>query len=476
MSGSNAPTALQGAYPSFQTDGLGVAFTYRGGSAAPLSATVADGNSVAMMTFDGNKTFSNFRILATPTAPSVWPSFLPAGQNGVVYEVETRSSYDGGYSFTRHDCECSTYSGATGELWWASTGATTSPTRLNKLNGYDGAGANALPVSPTTGHAGFGGTLGPAGAGFYEQNYNYEPTVLPQTIGGYSWVIFTSRRAYGNVATINPYASDPRFDDISIDPTPKKLWVAAISSSPTAGTDPSFPAFYLPGQELIAGNSRAVFSLEACHAAVVTGNAPATANLCDTDLDCCGGGSTSACVLDPPPLASPPVKHCVQSAANVCRAVGASCLLTSNCCNAVSGGVCANGVCTDPPPYFVEQTFTRDFTSNCTPSYYTRWGLFEWESKTPGDSTIQFTAQESTDGTTWTPATPLSVGNAAGSDVLSPSWATSGTKVSTVFGENVGTFSKKYLRVTMRFVPNTDRSKAPSLMNWRQSVECVDSE
>ena len=37
--------------------------------------------------------------------------------------------------------------------------------------------------------------MGPAGNGFYEQRYNYEPTVLPQTIGGYSWVIFTSRRA-----------------------------------------------------------------------------------------------------------------------------------------------------------------------------------------------------------------------------------------------------------------------------------------
>ena len=30
---------------------------------------------------------------------------------------------------------------------------------------------------------------------------------------------------------------DPRYDDISIDPTPKKLWVAAISSAPTAWAD-----------------------------------------------------------------------------------------------------------------------------------------------------------------------------------------------------------------------------------------------
>ena len=30
---------------------------------------------------------------------------------------------------------------------------------------------------------------------------NYEPTVLPVVAGGYAWVVFTSRRLYGNVAT-----------------------------------------------------------------------------------------------------------------------------------------------------------------------------------------------------------------------------------------------------------------------------------
>ena len=32
---------------------------------------------------------------------------------------------------------------------------------------------------------------------YYEEVYNYEPTALPVTIGGYSWVAFTSRRLYG---------------------------------------------------------------------------------------------------------------------------------------------------------------------------------------------------------------------------------------------------------------------------------------
>ena len=31
-----------------------------------------------------------------------------------------------------------------------------------------------------------------------EAHLNYEPTILPIAIGGYYWVVFTSRRCYGN--------------------------------------------------------------------------------------------------------------------------------------------------------------------------------------------------------------------------------------------------------------------------------------
>lgn len=470
---SNLPAALQGGFPTFSTDGAQVALVHRAGTVpAALSASgssiAADGTSVAMMSFDGNATFSGFRKLATPAggAPAAYPAFLPAGQNGVVYQVETRTSPDGGYGVTRHDCECSTYSGATGELWWVTTGAAPVATRMHRANGYDATGtANALPATPTTGHAVYGGTTGPAGAGFYEQRYNYEPTVLPKVIGGYSWVIFTSRRQYGNVATINPYASDPRYDNISIDPTPKKLWVAAVSASPGAGTDPSFPAFYLPGQELIAGNSRAVFSLDACQA---PSNTLSAANLCDSDLDCCGAPTTAACVLDPPPFASAPTKHCLPVSAGVCRTVGQTCLLTSNCCNAVAGGVCSNGVCKDPPPYFSPQTFTRDYAAKCLPGYAASWSYFEWQSKTPGDSKIQLFAQTG-DGTTWSPAAPVAIGTASGADVVPPTWAQSGVKVSKALGSATGTS----LRITMAFSPSTDNTKAPTLIDWRQSIVCT---
>ncbi len=468
---SNLPASLKGGFPTFATDGSAVAFAFRAGTVSPpLSATTknADGKSLATMTFDGNATFGSFKVIATPASGLVaWPAFLPAGQGGIVYQVETRTSLDGGYGMTRHDAEASTYSGATGELWWASTGASPQPTRLHRANGYDAAGTTgALPTDPPNGHAGYGGPTGPAGAGFYEQNYNYEPSVLPTTIGGYSWVVFTSRRKYGNVATINPYASDPRYDNISIDPTPKKLWVAAVNSSPVAGFDPSWPAFYLPGQELIAGNSRAAFALNACAAPSAT---LTSANLCDTDLDCCGAPTTAACVIDPPPIGNPAVKHCVPVSASVCRAVGQSCATTSSCCNAAQGGVCANGVCADPPPYYVPVTYTRTFTSACPKDTLAQWSFFEWQSSTPSDSKIEFFAEVSSNGTTWAPSAPLKFATAQGASVVAPYWANGGQKLAAQLGASSGTI----LRVTFALKPSTDNSQAPTLTQWRQSVDCV---
>lgn len=477
VSGNNAPPNLRAAYPTFSTNGSQVAFTYRSGNAQPLSnLSVGSGTSLSMMSFDGNRTFSSFRNLVTPAGgPAVWPAFLPAGQNGVVYQVETRTTPNGGLGYTRHDIEGSTYLGATGELWWVTTGTTPVATRLHQANGYNASGTTGvLPVDPPNGHAGVGGTMGPAGAGFYEQRYNYEPSVLPQVIGGYSWVMFTSRRAYGNVATINPYASDPRFDNISIDPTTKKLWMTAVSGSPTPGTDPSAPAFYFPGQELIAGNSRAVFSLEACHPSAASSYVATDASLCDTDLDCCDATTspaTAACVLDPPPLANPPRKHCIKMTAGSCRATGESCLSTSNCCNAAGGEVCAAGVCTEPPGYYTPQTFTREYTAGCLPGYAVRWGHFDWQSRTPGDSKIEFFAQQG-DGVTYSPAVPVKFATAAGANVLPPFWATGGTKVSTALGTPKGTQMKK-LKITMSFLPSSNRALAPALIDWRQSIECV---
>ncbi len=89
-------------------------------------------------------------------------------------------------------------------------------------------------------------------------------------------------RLYGTVATIDPYWSDPRYHDLSTTPTTKKLWAAAIDLAAAPGTDPSHPAFYLPGQELPAGNSRGFWVFDACQT---------DGSSCESGDQCCCGAS-----------------------------------------------------------------------------------------------------------------------------------------------------------------------------------------
>jgi hypothetical protein len=150
-----------------------------------------------------------------------------------------------------------TWAGATAQVWWSDLA--TGDARVL-------AAANGLLSDGTTSYL-------PTGASNHDADttLNYEPTVSPVAAGGYAWVVFTTRRLYGNLATTQPWQSDPRaYDDTQYaNVTCKKLWVAAVSlsalasaSSGDAGatTDPSFPAFYLPGQELTAANGRGVWA------------------------------------------------------------------------------------------------------------------------------------------------------------------------------------------------------------------------
>jgi hypothetical protein len=240
VTATGLPSGLGAATPVFSNDGKQVAFNFYAGSGA-------DQRSLAAMRFTAPATFSDFVNLYTPAAGqvAVFPSYLPTN-TGVVFQVETLSN--GRFGETRSTCDdpgpCSSI-GTRAELWWVDV-ATRRAQRLDKLNGR-----GYVPVGPESHDD--------------DATLNYEPTVGPIASGGYAWVIFTSRRLYGNVATLNPWWSDPRFHDISASPTPKKLWVAAIDLN---------PAFYLPAQELLAGNSRGYWSADPCR----------------TDGEGCGGG------------------------------------------------------------------------------------------------------------------------------------------------------------------------------------------
>jgi hypothetical protein len=156
---------------------------------------------------------------------------------------------------------------------------------------------------------------------------NYEPTVNPIASGGYYWVVFTSRRMYGNVAKGDPYVNG----DGSY-PITKKLWVAAIDIQPKPGVDPSHPAFYLPGQELNAGNMRGHWVVDPCKA---------NGAGCDTGDECCNGfcrspgdGGSGLVCTDKPQGCAQEFEKCTSDA---------------DCCGTSGGFKCLNGRCARPP-------------------------------------------------------------------------------------------------------------------------------
>ena len=256
IASTGLPAGLRAGTPAFSPDGKHVAFNYFAGPAG-------DGRSLAYMDFTAPSTFGAVDKLHTPQAGTTdwWPSFLPTN-DAIVFQLET--VFNGrDYAGTRSNCDssggCSDV-GTHAQLYWVDL-KTKTVTRLDKANGL-----GHVPTGPN--------------AHGDDTTLNYEPTVNPVPSGGYAWVVFTSRRLYGNVATINPFWSDPRFHDISTKPTPKKLWVAAIDLNAPPGTDPSHPAFYLPAQELLAGNSRGFWVVDPCKN---------DGNSCETGDECCGG-------------------------------------------------------------------------------------------------------------------------------------------------------------------------------------------
>lgn len=244
-------------FPAFSPDGTKVAFNFWAGPGDSKTGS-GDGSRLIVMTFDrSSHTFSSPKTLypngSGSTALPAWPSFLPTG-DAVIFEAAFPTSSDGAFG---------TWKGGTGELWWTDL-ATGTPHRLDTLNGKSG-GTPYLPTSST--HPD-------------DSLLDYEPTVCPLPSGGYAWVVFMSRRLYGNVATLEPWASDPRKVDLTVNPTPKKLWVAAIDLGASPGTDPSHPPFYLPAQELLAGNSRGFWVVDPCRK---------DSEKCDSGDQCCNG-------------------------------------------------------------------------------------------------------------------------------------------------------------------------------------------
>jgi WD40 repeat protein len=155
---------------------------------------------------------------------------------------------------------------------------------------------------------------------------NYAPTVNPIAEGGYVWVVFTSPRDYGN-RMMSPQQAAP--NDATWQ-NRKQLWVTAVDAT-TGTTDPSHPAFWLPGQDLATTNMFGYWSLSPCKPTLGMSNMP---NSCSAGFECCSGfcrdsGNGPVCVDAP----------------SGCHQVGEKCTVAADCCGANSGVDCVAGIC-----------------------------------------------------------------------------------------------------------------------------------
>ncbi len=325
--------------PAFSPDGTLVAVN-------PMNATTlvtAPAQQLFVMNFSATtNAFTSPTLVVDDTGQASgvqpgWPAFLPDGKSLVFQHQSVRGSdSESGEMYTRKGCEA--------QIHWTSTANATSVTPLDQLNGVSGPGTTYLPklsaavsISCTADNTTVG-TIDPTHA--QDVNYNYEPTVNPVPSGGYVWVVFTSRRMYGSVANIPPFCSDPRGVDLIENITPKKLWVAAIDLNAQPGTDASHPAFYLPAQEILAGNSRGFWVLDPClgNGSGCTSGDQCCNGFCEpagADAGTTDGGSGLVCQNMPPnAMCSPQGDHCTSS---------------SDCCD--STDICSGGFCVLSGPH-----------------------------------------------------------------------------------------------------------------------------
>jgi len=316
-----------------------------------------------------------------------------------------------------------------------------------------------LNVPPSTAAA--GGVFS-ANSGFFDYRANYLPSFAPTATGGESWLVFTSRRMYGNVAVDNAWDPPPAYTCAAGTIPTKKLWVAAVDSSWTPGTDPSHPAFYLPGQELAAGNSDGHWVGLPC---------TALNGACQSDDDCCGGtgGSpTNQCRVTSSST-FPATRLC--KAKSSCASSNQSCTVTSDCC---TGLVCptGGGLCFQPPPAFQTQTYSREYVATCPDQTGPQWRFLEWQSTIPSGTQIAFNVQTKQNAAdTYAPSSPLLYATATTTSAVNQ-WLRGAAPVDTVLIA-ASLHSQQYLLVTMTFTPDSTGTLAPTLNAWRQIYDCV---
>ncbi|HUB06768.1 MAG TPA: hypothetical protein VMB50_07200 [Myxococcales bacterium] len=137
----------------------------------------------------------------------------------------------------------------------------------------------------------------------------------PYKEGGYHWLAFFSLRPYGWQTT----------------GTNRQIWITAVDDNGTPASDPSHPAFWLPGQSTASDNDKAQWATLPCVGEGQT---------CQGDIDCCGSGQDGGLLCRYADGGS----TCLP-AAQACSFWGSACTSDADCCTPTQ---CELGVCCTP--------------------------------------------------------------------------------------------------------------------------------
>lgn len=446
--------------PSFSPDGSKLVF---------VDGDSGGGNGwrKGLSTFDFENTATKKEFRNRKTVVSTWPfgdvlkwPAFESDSKSVIYQATTpgdaccRKTNPG---WTRYGYMAPTnYYEDPGRLFSVdTTAATPQPVELTKLN------QGARPL---------------------DRNKAYQATMLPQAAGGYRWAVFTSTRPYGNTLNLTgqqDFSNVAAYTHISeYEKIQSMLWVSAIDDTVSGATDRSHPAFFLPNQSFSEDpgrgfvNERAYWVLDACRQPGAT-----SLSSCDVDEDCCAG---SVCRIDTP-LTNPPTRHCFKVPA-MCVANGASCSATNDCC---AGNICDDGICAKPPALlrFNAANFERVYTSECATGKKVDWTLFEYKASAPEvGGSLQFYAESADTAAELhaLPAGPTAVTQAGVVHLgtqLPPGDLTKWTTIPLdKLLEDAGVVDRKFLQITMRFIPNQNGTASPVLSDWRLSFSCPPAE
>ncbi|MGZ3421045.1 MAG: hypothetical protein ACXVEE_24435 [Polyangiales bacterium] len=121
------------------------------------------------------------------------------------------------------------------------------------------------------------------------------------------------------------------------------------------------------------------------------------------------------------------------------------------------------------PPTFTKTTVSRDYAAVCPVGSRPIWHFFDWQTVTPGDSSISFTVQTGDTVAALNAMTALPLATVTGPPITT--WT--GKDVAAVLAAATPAVANgNMLRVNITLNPTSDGSGAPILVDWRQSYSC----